>query len=79
MRNCCWPPSEVGGIMIYDPKNSTELVDYLRQNGLFVYVSTGKTEPTYIAGPGRHATVEDVKAAIRFLNVILDHMKEGTA
>lgn len=56
--------------MSYDEKNSTPVVDQLRQNGVLVYVNTGRTEPTYIAGPGRTATLDDVSAAINFLTVL---------
>lgn len=65
--------------MIYDEKNSTPIVDQLRQNGVFVYVNTGRTEPTYIAGPGRSASLEDLTAAINFLMVLRDLYSKGEA
>jgi hypothetical protein len=65
--------------MIYDVKHSTSVVDELRTNGVLVYVNTGRTEPMYIAGPGRPATFEDVSAAINFLTVLYDLMKAGEA
>lgn len=65
--------------MIYDMEPSTQVVDYLRQNGVFIYVNTGKTEPSYIAAPGKSATIEDVRAAINFLTTIHNFMKAGEA
>lgn len=65
--------------MIYDKSNSTPVVDYLRGNGVFVYVNTGQTEPSYIAGPGRSATLEDVRAAINFLTTLHSLMQKGEA
>lgn len=55
------------------------IMRYLRSNGVFVYVNTGQTEPTYLAGPGKPATLEDVRAAIKFLTVLCDLMKAGEA
>lgn len=54
-------------------------MDYVRQQGVFVYVNTGRTEPTYLAGPGRPATLEDLRAAINFLTVLSDLMKADEA
>lgn len=57
----------------------SDVLPYIRQQGVFVYVSTGKTEPTYIAGPGRHASLEDLRAAINFLTVLSSLMEKGEA
>ena len=57
----------------------SEILPYIREQGVFVYVNTGQTEPTYIAGPGRSASLEDVRAAINFLSVLRDLMQKGEA
>lgn len=65
--------------MIYDETPSTPVVDYLRANGVFVYVNTGNTEPTYIAAPGKAATAEDLYAAINFLTILVTLIEKGEA